>query len=88
MVSTVFEKIPFLDRLTEEEQFEVREAHPKERVKLLSEFSGKSIDEVMAGVSEVAHLEIDPNPQFDAERVREMPSRFVHAYHCLPIIND
>jgi len=88
MVSATFEKIPFLDKLPPEEQFEVKESHPKERLKLLVDFTGKTTEEMMQLVSEAAHIEIDPNPVFDPERVREMPSRFIHAYHCLPITNE
>ncbi|MDA9763853.1 GspE/PulE family protein [Opitutales bacterium] len=77
-----------LDRLSEEEQFEVRESHPKERLKVLSEYSGQTVEELMGLVSQESRIEIDANPEFDSEKVREMPSRFVHAYHCLPIKNE
>lgn len=88
MVSTIFEKILLLDSLTEEEQFEVRESHPKERLKLLSDYSGRSVDQLLGQVAQAASMEIEANPEFDSALVREMPSRFVHAYHCLPISGD
>ncbi|QXD23718.1 type II/IV secretion system protein [Opitutia bacterium ISCC 51] len=88
MVSLSFDKIPMLDRLSEEEQLEVRESHPKERLKVLSEYSGQPLEELMGMVSRESRMEIDANPEFDSEKVREMPSRFVHAYHCLPLKNE
>lgn len=88
MVSLSFDKIPMLDRLSEEEQLEVRESHPKERLKVLSEYSGQPLEELMGLVSRESRMEIDANPEFDSEKVREMPSRFVHAYHCLPLKNE
>lgn len=84
----ILDKLPFLERLTEEQQFEVAQSHPKERVRILSELTGKTSDEILGALSDLAQLEIDPNPEFDPERVREMPSRFVHAYHCLPIVDE
>ncbi len=88
MADMILDKIPFLERLTEEQQLEVAESHPKERVRVLSELTGKTLDEILGALSDLTQLEIDPNPEFDSERVREMPSRFVHAYHCLPIVDE
>lgn len=88
MAEMILDKIPFLEKLTEEQQFEVAESHPKDRVRVLSELTGKTQDEILGALSDLAQLEIDPNPEFDPERVREMPSRFVHAYHCLPIVDE
>ncbi|MBH54447.1 MAG: secretion system protein E [Opitutaceae bacterium] len=88
MVSAIFEKIPLLESLSEEEQFEVQESHPKERLKLLSDYSGRSVEQLLGQVAKVASIEIEANPEFDPELVREMPSRFVHAYHCLPLSGD
>ena len=85
MVSASFEIFPLLNSLSEEEQVEVRQSHPKERLKLLSEYTGKTEEELFLLVSEASDVEIEANPEFDPEKVREMPSRFVHAYHCLPL---
>ena len=88
MVSASFENIPFLNTLSEEEQFEVRESHPKERLKLLSDYSGRPVEELLGKVAQASSFEIEDNPEFDAEIVREMPSRFIHAYHCLPLLDE
>ena len=88
MVSANFDEIPFLDTLTEDEQLEVRESHPKERLKLLSDYTGRPVEDLMERVAEASTLEIDNNPNFDPEKLREMPSRFVHAYHCLPLMEE
>ncbi|MCZ6671578.1 MAG: ATPase, T2SS/T4P/T4SS family, partial [Verrucomicrobia bacterium] len=88
MVSANFDKIPFLDTLSEDEQFEVRESHPKERLKLLSDYSGRTVEELLGKVSQASSFDIEDNPEFDAEIVREIPSRFIHAYHCLPLLNN
>lgn len=77
-----------LDRLSDEEQLEFKDAHPKERLKVLSEYSGNTVEELLAMVSRESRIDIDSNPEFDPEKVREMPSRFVHAYHCLPLKNE
>lgn len=88
MVTASFDKIPLIDRLTEEAQIEIREAHPKERLKLLSEYTGKSLTDLLGLVSRAAQLEIAHDPEFDPAKVREMPSRFVHAYHCIPLASE
>ncbi|MCB1123854.1 MAG: GspE/PulE family protein, partial [Verrucomicrobiae bacterium] len=69
-------------------QQEIREAHPKERLKLLSEFTRKPVSDLMAELAQVANLEVAKDPEFDSGKVREMPSRFVHAYHCLPLVTE
>jgi general secretion pathway protein E len=86
MVSASFDNYPLIEKLSQDEQLEVREAHPKERLKLLAEYTGKSVDELLGLLAAASNMEIEANPEFDPAKVREMPSRFVHAYHCLPLV--
>lgn len=85
MIAASFETIPFLDTLSEDQKLDVKESHPKERLKLLVEYTGRTLEELLGQVALHARLDVEFNPEFDPEKVREMPSRFVHAYHCLPL---
>ncbi len=88
MVSTSFDPLQLTSSLSGEEQVELQESHRKERLKLMADFSGRDLKELLALVSHESGYPVEESPAFNAEQVRDMPARLVHEYHCLPLSHE
>lgn len=88
MVSATFDPLQLMGSLSSEERIQVLESHRKERLQLMANFAGRDVDETLWQLSHESGYPIEERPQFDPEQVREMPARFIHEYHCLPMGSD
>ena len=87
MVSATFNPLQLLNSFSEEERVELLESHPKERLQLMAQFTGRNLEETLSQVSQDSGYAVEERPQFNPEQVREMPARIIHEYHCLPMGN-